>query len=110
MKKGANVYHRSDGRWEARLLVGYSSNGIPHYKSFYGHSYKEAYNKFDDEIKKRNDEISEKSAELKQQSIFAFSKKKEIKAEIEQLESELHDFRKTEPIHLKKAYFGMLSE
>ena len=73
-------------------------------------AYKEAYNKFDDEIKKRNDVISEKSAELKQQSIFAFSKKKEIKAEIEQLESELNDFRKTEPIHLKKAYFGMLSE
>lgn len=61
MRKGANVYQRSDGRWEARLLVGYSSNGIPHYKSFYGHSYKEAYNK------KMNYKIDDEPTFLKKQ-------------------------------------------
>lgn len=70
-------------------------------------AYEEAYDKFDAEIKKRNDAISEKYEELKQQGMFAFSKKKEIKAEIEQLQNELENFRKTEPVDLKNAYFGM---
>ena len=42
--------------------------------------------------------------------MFAFSKKKEIKAEIEQLQNELENFRKTEPVDLKNAYFGMYSK
>lgn len=67
MKKGANVYHRSDGRWEARLLVGYSSNGIPHYKSFYGHSYKEAYNK------KMNYKIDDEPTFLKKQELTSLT-------------------------------------
>ena len=73
-------------------------------------AYEEAYDKFDAEVKKRNDVISEKYAELKQQGMFAFAKKKEIKADIEQLQSELDDFRKTEPVDLKNAYFGMYSK
>ena len=73
-------------------------------------AYEEAYDKFDAEVKKRNDVISEKYAELKQQGMFAFSKKKEIKAEIEQLQNELENFRKTEPVDLKNAYFGMYSK
>ena len=73
-------------------------------------AYEEAYDKFDAEIKKRNDAISEKYEELKQQGMFAFSKKKEIKAEIEQLQNELENFRKTEPVDLKNAYFGMYSK
>lgn len=72
-------------------------------------AYEEAYDKFDSEIKKRNDVISEKNEELKQQGMFAFSKKKEIKAEIEQLQNELEDFRRTEPVDLKNAYYGMYS-
>lgn len=73
-------------------------------------AYEEAYDKFDAEIKKRNDAISEKYEELKQQGMFAFSKKKEIKTEIEQLQNELENFRKTEPVDLKNAYFGMYSK
>lgn len=73
-------------------------------------AYEEAYDKFDAEIKKRNDAISEKYEELKQQGMFSFSKKKEIKAEIGQLQNELENFRKTEPVDLKNAYFGMYSE
>jgi hypothetical protein len=70
-------------------------------------AYEEAYDKFNAEVQKRNDVISEKSAELKQQGFFAFSNKKEIKAELERLEKDLEDFRKTEPVHLKNAYYGM---
>jgi hypothetical protein len=70
-------------------------------------AYEEAYDKFNAEVQKRNDVISEKRAELKKQGIFAFSSKKEIKAELEQLEKDLEDCRKTEPIHLKDAYYGM---
>lgn len=72
--------------------------------------YEEAYDKFNAEIKKRNDAISEKNEELKQQGMLAFSKKKEIKNEIEQLKKELEDLRKTEPVDLKNAYFNMYSK
>ena len=44
--------------------------------------------------------------ELKQQSFFSFSKKKDIKAEIELLRKDLEDFKDTEPIDLKDAYYG----
>lgn len=70
-------------------------------------AYEEAYDKFNAELKKKNDALDSKMAELKQQGMFAFSKKKEIKAEIEQLQRDLDDFRRTEPTKLKEAYYGM---
>ena len=71
--------------------------------------YEEAYDKFNAEIKKHNDTINNKMAELKQQGMFAFSKKKEIKTEIERLKYELEEFRKGEPVDLKNAYYKMYS-
>lgn len=47
--------------------------------------------------------------ELKQQGLFSFSKKKEIKTKIERLQREVRDFEMTEPIKLKKAYYNMYS-
>lgn len=73
-------------------------------------AYEEAYDKFNAELKKKSDALDSKVAELKQQGMFAFSKKKEIKTEIEQLQNELENFRKTEPVDLKNAYFGMYSK
>ena len=70
-------------------------------------AYEEAYDKFNAELKKKSDALDSKMAELKQQGMFAFSKKKEIKAEIEQLQRDLDDFRKTEPVKLREAYYGM---
>lgn len=70
-------------------------------------AYEEAYDKFNAELKKKSDALDSKMAELKQQGMFAFSKKKEIKAEIEQLQRDLDDFRRTEPTKLKEAYYGM---
>lgn len=70
-------------------------------------AYEEAYEKFKAELKKKSDALDSKMAELKQQGMFAFSKKKEIKAEIEHLQRELEDFRKTEPVKLREAYYGM---
>ena len=71
--------------------------------------YEEAYDKFNAEIKKHNDTINNKMAELKQQGMFAFSKKKEIKTEIERLKYELEEFRKGQPVDLKNAYYKMYS-
>ena len=70
-------------------------------------AYEEAYDKFNAELKKKSDALDSKMAELKQQGMFAFSKKKEIKAEIEHLQRDLEDFRKTEPVKLREAYYGM---
>lgn len=70
-------------------------------------AYEEAYDKFNAELKKKSDALDSKMAELKQQGMFAFSKKKEIKSEIEQLQRDLDDFRRTEPTKLKEAYYGM---
>lgn len=40
-RKGENIYHRKDGRWEGRLAVGRTSGGKTAYRYFYGHSYAE---------------------------------------------------------------------
>ena len=44
-KRGENIYKRKDGRWEARVLKGYSEQGKALYAYFYGRSYKEAKDK-----------------------------------------------------------------
>lgn len=70
-------------------------------------AYEEAYNKYNVALKKYMDAISEKNDELKRQGLFAFSKKKEIKAELDKLNKEYQEYRKTEPLNLKNAYFYM---
>lgn len=40
-KKGENITKRKDGRWEARILVGYNEKGRALYKSLYAKSYSE---------------------------------------------------------------------
>lgn len=68
-------------------------------------AYEEAYGKYNSVLDQKCKVIDKKKAELKEQSIFAFSKKKEIK----KLRKELEDFRRTEPVQLKEAYYGMYS-
>lgn len=70
-------------------------------------AYEDAYEKYNAGLKKRTEAISAKNEELKQQGLFAFSKKKELKAELERLNREYEEYRKTEPIDLKNAYFNM---
>ena len=70
-------------------------------------AYKEAYDKYNAGLKKYTNAISEKNIELKQQGLFAFSKKKEIRAEIERLNGEYEEYRKTEPKDLENAYLNM---
>ena len=40
-RHGENIYHRKDGRWEGRYIVGRKPNGKPKFKSIYGKSYTE---------------------------------------------------------------------
>lgn len=40
-RRGENIYHRKDGRWEGRLVAGKSLDGKTLYSYFYGHSYTE---------------------------------------------------------------------
>lgn len=72
-------------------------------------AYEEAYDKFNAELKSKNTLLDDKIAELKQQGVFAFSKKKEIKAEIEMLQKDMEEFRRTEPVQLRENYYGMYS-
>lgn len=44
-KKGENIYKRKDGRWEARYIKGYQSDGTSRYGYCYGKSYREARQK-----------------------------------------------------------------
>ncbi len=44
-RKGENIYKRKDGRWEARHIKGYKSDGTPKYGYCYGKSYREAKQK-----------------------------------------------------------------
>ncbi len=44
-KRGENIYHRKDGRWEGRYIIERSTCGKPKFKSVYGASYGEVKNK-----------------------------------------------------------------
>ncbi len=44
-RKGENIFHRKDGRWEARYVKGYYINGKPQYGFIYGKTYQEVKNK-----------------------------------------------------------------
>ena len=70
-------------------------------------AYEDAYAVFNIGENERKEMISNKRKELKQQGIFALSKKKEIKLEIDRLEKEYEEYRNTEPVDVKNAYFNM---
>ena len=40
-RRGENIYHRKDGRWEGRCIVGRKMDGKPRFRSIYGASYSE---------------------------------------------------------------------
>lgn len=44
-RKGENIFHRKDGRWEARYVKGYQSNGKCQYGYLYGKTYQEVKTK-----------------------------------------------------------------
>ncbi len=48
-KKGKNIYKRKDGRWEARFIKNYSSNGKAVYGYCYAKTYKEVCEKLENE-------------------------------------------------------------
>lgn len=40
-RRGENIYHRRDGRWEGRCIIGRKLDGKPKFRSIYGKSYGE---------------------------------------------------------------------
>ena len=70
-------------------------------------AYEKAYEKYYEGLIKYMDAIDAKNDELKQQGLFAFSKKKEIKEELDRLNNEYEEYRRTEPVNLKNAYFNI---
>lgn len=44
-RRGENIYHRKDGRWEGRYKSGYTETGKAKYRSVYGRSYAEVKEK-----------------------------------------------------------------
>lgn len=54
-RKGENIYHRKDGRWEARYICGRDGNGRAIYKSVYAASYTEARRKKAEAMRKITD-------------------------------------------------------
>lgn len=44
-RRGENIYHRKDGRWEGRYKSGYTESGKAKYRSVYGRSYTEVKEK-----------------------------------------------------------------
>lgn len=51
MRKGENIYKRTDGRWEARYKNGYKADGTTKYSSVYAKSYSEVKEKRDKAIR-----------------------------------------------------------
>ena len=68
----------------------------------------DTYAQFDAEVKKKNEAIAEKQSELNVLGIFAFSKKKELKAIIADMESDLSKYKyDKEPKDLQRAFEKM---
>ena len=44
-RRGENIYHRKDGRWEGRYIIGRKMDGKPKFHSIYGHNYSEVKRK-----------------------------------------------------------------
>ena len=44
-RRGENIYHRKDGRWEGRYKSGYDESGKAKYRSVYGRSYMDVRDK-----------------------------------------------------------------
>ena len=59
-RHGENIRKRTDGRWEARIILDYSNAGKAHYKYLYGKTYREVK-------EKRNALITEKKFARQQQ-------------------------------------------
>lgn len=62
-RKGENIFHRKDGRWEARYVKGYHLDGTYQYGFIYGKSYQEVKQKRTEillnlnYVKKKNNQI-----------------------------------------------------
>ncbi len=70
-------------------------------------AYEKAYKTYNAGKEERENIIEKKKGELALMSFFSFSKKKVLREEIEKLENELKEYKKTEPIALRTAYFDM---
>lgn len=53
-RHGENIRKRTDGRWEARVIMDYSSNGKAHYKYLYGKTYREVKEKKNNLLKQEH--------------------------------------------------------
>lgn len=51
MRKGENIYKRTDGRWEARYKNGFKKDGTTKYSSVYGKTYSEVKQKRDEVLR-----------------------------------------------------------
>lgn len=73
-----------------------------------GQKYDEAYDKFSAEVKKKNDAIAERKTELDSLGMFAFTKRKELKNVISDMETELYKYKSDkEPKDLQRAFERM---
>lgn len=54
-RRGENIYHRSDGRWEARIPCEPTPDGVKKYRSIYAHSYAEVKEKMEREKQKKRE-------------------------------------------------------
>ena len=73
-----------------------------------GQKYDEAYDKYNAEVKRKNDAIAERQSELNSLGLFAFSRKKELKDIISDMERELSEYKSdNEPKDLQVAFEKM---
>lgn len=64
-RHGENIHKRTDGRWEARVIMDYTNNGKAHYKYLYGKTYKEVKEKKKNMLKQGQSAIQKKSVSSK---------------------------------------------
>lgn len=67
--------------------------------------YDTAEKEYSDELNRRKKMLNDKEDELAKQGFFAFSNKKRLKEEIEQMKKDFFEFEKTEPIDKKNDYY-----
>ena len=74
-RKGENIFHRKEGRWEARYEMGYNLNGKCIYGYVYGKSYQEVKKKRIQYLIEYNHDCINKNAKYHKETQIRFNDK-----------------------------------
>lgn len=97
-RHGENIRKRKDGRWEARIISDYNSDGKAKYRSFYGKSYLEAK-------EKKNKYLGNKAV-CQQDKNISYHNDNSIRNDMVKLDQVMHEWLCYKKDYVKESTFA----